>query len=354
MLASTDGLVQTILKASMINPDLEEDPEQVIVTKKRLLTALALLCQAKDTRRAICFQSGLLDFLLHNIKENTGEIRLHCCSAIAALAKTEENREFIANKDDMVAELSSLVLNLNPDAATKEGGKKSSNSAMINSSTRLNACAALLHLSKQCAVAAKMCKSENVLNVLSSCSLDLSDQVHSRCMETIYHLSRFPGNTDILAENSAAMNAINSNCSSFSPEDRMWSLRAMQNISAYSNKRAMFATTDTLANLCKSAQKMELVEEHEAAISIISNLCTDPSSAVVIVNAEMAVKVLVMVANDIDYSPEIQVVACDALATLSMWLQRVARAASVPENYSFEPLPTLKTTGYMRYNTEEL
>ena len=99
---------------------------------------------------------------------------------------------------------------------------------------------------------------------------------------------------------------------------------------------------------------MELVEDHEAAISIISNLCTDPSSAVVIVNAEMAVKVLVIVANDIDYSPEIQVVACDALATLSMWLQRVARAATIPENYSFEPLPTLKTTGYMRYNTEEL
>ena len=198
-----------------------------------------------------------------------------------------------------------------------------------------------------------MCNNELLLNTLANCSQDLEDPVHSRCMETLSHLTRFPGNNDIMAQSQETLGALYKCGMSANDNDRIWALRAMQNITAYSSKRGFFANDDLLSVLCRSAERLAFVDEHEAAISVIGNLCTDPSSVVQVVNTENVVRALVNVANNIEYSQEIQFVACDALATIAMWMQRVARAASVPEGFTYEPLPTLKTTGYLRYNTNE-
>jgi len=296
------------------------------------------------------------------MKNTDGEERLHSCSAIAALAKTEENRDALADKDGLLEELAKLLATLKETGLESIAGSKEeapvskprmAADKKIATSTRLNACAALLHLSKQCTVSVKMCNDKLILSTLANCSQDLEDPVHSRCMEALSHLTRFPGNNDVMAQSQETLQALCKCGMSVSDTDRMWTLRAMQNITAHASKRVPFKNNDLLHLLCESAERLDYVEEHEVAISVIGNLCTDATSFVQVVNTENVVRVLVSVANNIAYSQDIQFVACDALATIAMWLQRVARAASVPEGFTFEPLPSLKTTGYLRYNTNE-
>jgi hypothetical protein len=174
-----------------------------------------------------------------------------------------------------------------------------------------------------------MCNNEKILKNLALNCQDIDDPVHSRCMEALCHLTRFPENNDILADCEEVKEALCKCGTSVSSTDRLWALRAMQNITAHSSKRGFFANNEVLQLLCLSAEQLDLVDEHETAISVLGNLCTDPIAVVQITNTENVMKVLVRVANDNDYHTEIQFVACDALSTIAMWIQRVARAGTV-------------------------
>eukprot|EP00979_Chaetoceros_neogracilis_P009936 scaffold2305_cov216-Chaetoceros_neogracile.AAC.5 len=166
MLGSTLGLMDSLLYVSKIEAK-GSDAESIILTKNRALTAIALICQGKENRRAICEHDGLLDLLFDSLKNTDGEERLHSCSAIAALAKTEENRDILADKDGLIGVLVKLLATLKETGlggtADSEGKVPASKTKMtaarkIASSTRLNACAALLHLSKQCTVSVRIVK----------------------------------------------------------------------------------------------------------------------------------------------------------------------------------------------------
>jgi hypothetical protein len=198
-----------------------------------------------------------------------------------------------------------------------------------------------------------MCNNEIILRNLALNCQDVDDPVHSRCMEALAHLTRFPDNNDVLLQCEEMQEALYKCGTSLSSTDRTWALRALQNITAHSSKKGWIADDKMLQMICLSTEQLDFVEEHEIAISILGNLSTDPIAVVQMTNTENVMKTLVKVAHDNYYDPEIQFVACDALATIAMWIQRVARAGSVPEGYSFEKLPTLRSQGYMRYNTNE-
>lgn len=347
MLCTAKGLLDALLHASKRS---ETETDQTI--RNRALATISLLSQAKETRRVVCEHEKVLVYLSEIVKADEGEARLHACSTVAALAKTEENRDMLMDTDKTLVREFSRILVKGKESG--EGGAPLSKSAhKILLSTRLNVCAALLHLSKQCTVSVKMCADKEIVGNIASSCLSLDDPVHTRCMEALCNLTRFPGNVDSLLENKDVIVALSTCGMSNDRDDRLLSLRAMQNMSAHATKRVTVATEDILQLLCSSAEKLNMVEEHEAAISVLGNFCTDPNCIVQLTNSENVVRVLVTVANNIDYDPEIQFVACDALATIAMWLQRLARGGSVPEGFSFEPLPTLKSTGYMRYNTRE-
>lgn len=191
-----------------------------------------------------------------------------------------------------------------------------------------------------------------VKNLAMNCQ-DINDPVHSRCMEALCHLTRFPDNNDLLAEYNEVKVALHKCGTSMSSTDRLWALRTIQNITAHSSKRGYFMNTELLLLVSISAEQLDLIDEHETAMTILGNLCTDPIAVIQITNTENVMKVLVRIANDNEYDPEVQFIACDALATIAMWMQRIAKAASVPEGFSFEKLPTLRNMGYMRYNTNE-
>ena len=165
MLGSSLGLLDSLVRLAKIEA-IGADYEAILVSRNRALISIALICQGKENRRAICEHSDLINFLSDTIKSNDHEGRLHSCSAFAALAKTEENRDILAEKDGLIEELAKLL------ASLKESGfetltdeeRASMNMARvaaekkIAASTRLNVCAALLHLSKQCTVSVRILK----------------------------------------------------------------------------------------------------------------------------------------------------------------------------------------------------
>jgi hypothetical protein len=169
MLIKSDGLVKALVFVA-VEKIVEETIEASQNARLRALAALSMLSQPKDGRRIICAQDGVLQCLVDMIGEGTGEVCIHACSTIAALSKTEENREKIMAKTGLLRKLSLLVRNTEvtmendqDDASVDDTDEQStsSESNQVSISTtdkqinaiRLNACAALLHLSKSCAVA---------------------------------------------------------------------------------------------------------------------------------------------------------------------------------------------------------
>ena len=139
--------------------------ESALSARIRATTTLAILAQPKENRRLLCEQPRLLEILVKVINEDIGEARLQACIIMAALAKTEENRYTMAEVEDIFTVLSKVVrgqidekgqLIVTEKIPPKESDDHSQESgASIEdkfATARLNCCAALLHLSKQCSV----------------------------------------------------------------------------------------------------------------------------------------------------------------------------------------------------------
>lgn len=353
MLGSAEGLLDALLFAAKLECE-GYDAEANAVTRNRALTTMALLSQAQENRRLICEHNDLIDVLFDILMSDNKDGRLHACSCFAALAKTEENRDILAEKKGLTSELANILVKLKETPAADKNemgveGDPVSASKRIASATRLNACATLLHLSKQCNISVKICQDPPTLECLATCSMDLDDPVHSRCLETICYLSRFPANNVILAEN-VVLEALFKCGTSSNQNDRLWTLRAMQNITANAMNHGLIVSEKFLEVLCTSAQNVENLEESEAAISVIGNLCTDPSFMVQVTNTENLMRALVTAAHSTKYSQESQFISCDALATVAMWLKKVAEGGTVPKGFTFDSLPTFQIAGYMRYS----
>ena len=61
------------------------------------------------------------------------------------------------------------------------------------------------------------------------------------------------------------------------------------------------------------------------------------------------VATLVHVAHNPDSASDVRLLACDALATLGLWLQTLAGAGTVPDDVESIPLPSYATSGWDRW-----
>mmetsp|Transcript_4326 Transcript_4326/g.5660 ORF Transcript_4326/g.5660 Transcript_4326/m.5660 type:complete len:80 (+) Transcript_4326:550-789(+) len=66
-------------------------------------------------------------------------------------------------------------------------------------------------------------------------------------------------------------------------------------------------------------------------------------------NTKNVVATLVHTAHSPDSSSEVRKMACDALATIGLWLQTLAGAGTVPDDVPDAVLPTHKATGWLRW-----
>jgi hypothetical protein len=145
--------------------------------------------------------------------------------------------------------------------------------------------------------------------------------IHSKCLEIICNLSRFPHN-NITITNYEGMIDLLVAASSSAPADNRMTSCAMRK--------------DT--------------KEKEVAVATIYNITTEPSAVTAITNTKNVVATLVHLAHSPDSSSTIRLLACEALATISLWLQTLAGTGSIPDGVSGVPLPSQKTSGWERWD----
>ncbi len=214
--------------------------------------------------------------------------------------------------------------------------------------SQLSACATLSHLAKHCANAPILCKNEQLLNSLITVAGAIESPIHTRCLEILCNFTRFPSNNARLAAIPKCIDALLLCCKSKTAEDRMWSVRTIQNLCSDASSKVGLATGAVLTALSTAAMRKDHDEQY-AAVGALMNLSTEPGSIVPLTNTKTVVATLVHLAHSPNTSSAVRKLACDSLATIGLWLQTLASAGTVPPEIPFSPLPTHSATGWLRW-----
>ena len=214
--------------------------------------------------------------------------------------------------------------------------------------SQLSACATLLHLTKHCANAPLLCNNEKVLHNIVFLA-GTGHLLHTKCLEMLCNFTRFPPNNAKLASMPKVVETLTAGGKSNIAEDRLWSIRAIQNLCSDASSKVGLATGSLLSLLSSCAMRKDY-EEQLAAVGALMNLATDPGSIVPLTNTKTIVATLVHLAHSPNTPASVRKIACDSLATIGLWLQTLASAGTVPEDIPFSPLPTHTATGWLRWD----
>lgn len=213
---------------------------------------------------------------------------------------------------------------------------------------RSNACAVLLHLSKQCAISHKLCLNTCLMDSLIMVAKELERPIHTKCLEIVSNLSRFPPNVELLVHYEGLVDGLVDAAESVLPSDRTLALWALQNMAADAASKTLLAS-DSLLTCMISCALRRAPEEKEAAVAVLYNISTEPGAVVSMTNTKNVVATLVHLAHHPESPSNIRLMACDALATISLWLQTLAGTGRVPKDILNVPLPSQRTTGWERW-----
>lgn len=186
------------------------------------------------------------------------------------------------------------------------------------------------------------------MDALVSVAQEYDNTVHTKCLEIISNLSRFPPNTCNMARFSGLVDTLVDAAESSLSEDRVCALRALQNISADSSSKTLLATDGLLVAMSTCALR-KAPDEKEAAVSLLYNISTEPGAVVAITNTRNVIATLVHLAHHPDSASHIRLMTCDALASVSLWLQTLAGTGKTPKDIPNAPLPSLKASGWERW-----
>jgi hypothetical protein len=381
-LVRTKGFLDATVYA--INDDIaaHEDFEAAVASRTRAVNVILNVSEVKENRYHVFSHPGLAESLVKCMVEDKADARAIACSVLATIAKSATCREPISNTHKLIDTLAILLKGSEPssfnsvrqthieeekkdysgdDEASRTvfSGSYSSGSSADNSSigsnhaearnrARLSACAALLHLSKECSVAQRMCMSTTVLFCLVETSNETDNPLHTRCLEIISNLTRFPQNNAIMTKHPGLVNTLIMNGNHKLDVDRLWSMRALQNLSSDSSSKTILATNTVLELLSVNIMRQKYEEQH-AAIAALYNISTEPGAVVPLTNTKNVVATLVHVAHNPISPSDVRLMACDTLATLGLWLQTLAGAGTVPAEVDPVPLPTYVTSGWKRW-----
>lgn len=215
--------------------------------------------------------------------------------------------------------------------------------------SQLSACATLSHLTKHCANAPVLCNNEKVLDNILFLAGIFENPLHTRCLEMLCNFTRFPSNNARLASMPKVIEILTAGGKSKLAEDRLWSIRTIQNLCSDASSKVGLATGSLLSLLSACAMRKEY-EEQLAAVGALMNLATEPGSIVPLTNTKTVVATLVHLAHSPNTQASVRKIACDSLATIGLWLQTLASAGAVPEDIPFSPLPTHTATGWLRWD----
>ncbi|KAG7338097.1 hypothetical protein IV203_016975 [Nitzschia inconspicua] len=382
-LVRTKGFLDSTVFAINDNVSSFEDTEAALASRTRAVHVLLNVAEMKDNRFYVFTHPGVADCLVKCMAEDKGEARTIACSVLATLAKTPACREPISQTHKMLDTLSIILKGDEPasfsyneqsyiqeekkdysgdDEASRNvfsnsysSGSSGSHSSLGSSHNgearnraRLSACAALVHLSKECSVTQKMCSSTTVLFCLVATCNETDNPLHSKCVEILSNLSRFPHNNSILTSFPGLVDSLIKNGNHKNSIDRLWSMRTLQNLSSDPSSKTKLATGTLLELLSVNIMRQQY-DEQLAAIAALYNLSTEPGAVVPLTNTKNVVATLVHVAHNPTSPNDVRLMACDTLATLGLWLQTLAGAGTVPDGVEPVPLPTYSTSGWKRW-----
>mmetsp|Transcript_21517 Transcript_21517/g.25970 ORF Transcript_21517/g.25970 Transcript_21517/m.25970 type:complete len:189 (-) Transcript_21517:51-617(-) len=187
-----------------------------------------------------------------------------------------------------------------------------------------------------------------IKNLLTVC-VEFTNPIHTKCIEIICNLTRFPANCYSLSHTSQLISTLVKCARSKIPHDRMWALRSLQNISSDSSSKVALATSKTL-NTVSTCSMRSNYDEKLAAVSVLFNLSTDAGAVVPMTNTKNVVATLVHLAHKAESPSDIRQIACDALATIGLWLQTLAAEGKVPIGMKKVSLPSHTSSGWDKWD----
>ena len=378
-LVHTAGFLDAMVFA--IKEEISEgDREHGITARTRAVNVVLNVSEAKDNRPYILNHPGMADALVKCLIDDDGEGRVLACAVLATLAKTGHCREAIAATNNMIDNLAFILRGDDP-SKHRRGDKQSSrksksrraeeekkycsddedDDSCSTSSTgmmardsdakkraRMNACAVLLHLSKECSISQELCSSGTLKDALVASSREVNNPIHTKCLEIMCNLSRFPHNNADLVKYPGLVDTLVHNGHHDDDVDRLWSVRTLQNLSSDPSAKCCLAQLEVLELLSMSMMRQKH-EEQLAATSALYNISTEPGAVVPLTNTRNVVATLVHVAHSPTSESTVRTIACDALATLGLWLQTLSGSGTYPEGVTAVPLPSYMTTGWKRW-----
>ena len=178
---------------------------------------------------------------------------------------------------------------------------------------------------------------------------EVDHPIHTKCLDILCNLTRLPANNSILTRFDGIIETLIMASNSSNPTNRLSALHALQNMSSDAGSKTLLATSAVL-NLLTSCAMRKDTEEKDIAVATLYNITTEPGAVTAITNTKNVVATLVHLAHSPDSSSDVRLLACEALATISLWLQTLAGTGKVPEGVVNVPLPSQKTTGWERWD----
>lgn len=219
--------------------------------------------------------------------------------------------------------------------------------------SRLSACAALLHLSKHCPVSPILCEHEIFVENTLVVGEKFNDPIHTRCLELICMVTRFPTNNAALARRDGVIDTLLRCAKSKTDEDRNWSLLSLQNLTSEASNKIPMAEASILKQLRVSSLRYDNTTEQIASLSAFVNISTEPGTIVPLSSAPNVVATLITLAHSSESSKEVCDLACGCLTNMGLWLQNLASTGTVPEGMLNVPLPTHTSSGWRRWENAE-
>ena len=391
-LVRTKGFMDAIVFAIKDNYSIEDADARV-----RAVSVVLSVSARKDNRYHVLIHPGLRESLIKCLTGGDPESKELACAVFATLAKSQHCREPMGKTENLLDALATILkkeearkiepileedrtddsgdddrsrhisntfsssdLSTRSESTVSSYGVESTESERTQDSeeesgedlerkrrTRMNTCAVLMHLSKECSVSQELCANDNLLSSLISCCREVENPMHTKCMEILANLTRFPHNNARLVQFPGLIEALLLNGAHEDDFDRLWSMRTLQNLSSDPSAKTILSSSSVLELLCTNMMGRGY-EEQLAALSALYNISTEPGAVVPLTNTKNVVATLVHVAHNPSSMMEVRTIACDTLSTIGLWLQTLSSAGTVPQGVKAVPLPSYVATGWQR------
>jgi hypothetical protein len=377
---------------------------EFVEARKRAIAALTNLAMPTKNRVPVFHTPDLISWIVVVIMEDSGAAQRGCCAILAYLAKSPENRLLLVQVPGLMNALIKVLRprpprlespyssakkiypwSSNEDSFSSDDEGKPTSPASFKSvsfksvrkdndsdsektprvggtkppvelvgydatadetlrGARQNVFALLSHLTKEKDNAYHFARDSALVSTMVDISKFDESPSHTLAIKLLANLTRHRLNTKIVVfKHQIIVPALVVAAEAINDETRLYACYALQNLSQDKSCRQELAITDNLITaLCNRSRETRAEEERLAAVSALKNLCDEPANLIPLTNTRDCISTMMQLAhgNEEGVSDNTQYRACDALATLSHWLRKIATSGKTLDDAKRGKQPT--------------